>query len=229
MTDRTFESSDSKVSASYAAALLRENPQDGEPEATSGELMSPQRKKSRMEISYSSIASRALEPMRRRTHEEANLGEAVENQDVPEEEDSWEQKFEASFQKLFGDQPPLRAEEMDSRMQEVVNKQAAESERRMDRKLEELSSKFQLTLDNAMEGNKRLLLKMFEKQNQMFLNITDQVQGNMLKLDENIKVIAMQTSATLTHIEAPKIDVRKTSPVARCRENGATSASDVGT
>jgi len=131
--------------------------------------MSPQRKKSRMEISYSSIASRALEPMRRRTHEEANLGEAVENQDVPEEEDSWEQKFEASFQKLFGDQPPLRAEEMDSRMQEVVNKQATESERRLDRKLEELSSKFQLTLDNAMEGNKRLLLKMFENKIRCFL------------------------------------------------------------
>jgi hypothetical protein len=84
-------------------------------------------------------------------------------------------------------------------------------------------------MDNAMEGNKRLLLKMFEKQNQMFLNMTDQMQGNMLKMDENIKVIAMQTSATLTHTEAPKLDVRKTSPVTRRRENGTAGASDAGT
>ena len=229
VTDRTFESSDSKVSAGYAAALLRENPQDGEPEAQISESQSPQRKKSRMEVSYSSVARRAIDSRRRRTHEEANLADADEDPALSLVEDTWEQKFEASFQKLFGDQPPLRAEEMESRMQEVVNKQAAASEHRMDRKLAELSSEFQTTMDNAMEGNKRLLLKMFEKQNQMFLNMTDQMQGNMLKMDENIKVIAMQTSATLTHTEAPKLDVRKTSPVTRRRENGTAGASDAGT
>ena len=227
VTDRTFESSDSKVSAGYAAALLRENPQDGEPVIQEGDLQSPQRKKSRMEVSYSAVVRRAAASTRRRAHDETQE-EAGADSALTSFEESWEQKFEASFQKLFGDQPPLRAEDMESRMQEVVNRQAAASERRMDRKLAELSSDFQSTLERAMESNKRLLLRMFEKQNQTILNVTDQMQENMLKMDENIKMIAMQTSATLTHTEAPKLDVRKTSPVARRQDNGTPGAGDAG-
>ena len=82
---------------------------------------------------------------------------------------------------------------------------------------------------NALNKSIKTVTDNIEKQNQMFLNMTDQMQGNMLKMDENIKVIAMQTSATLTHTEAPKLDVRKTSPVTRRRENGTAGASDAGT
>jgi hypothetical protein len=54
ITDRIYESSDSKKYAGYAEALLRENPQNGEPTV----VPSPQRKKSRMEVSYSNVVKR---------------------------------------------------------------------------------------------------------------------------------------------------------------------------
>ena len=152
------------------------------------------------------------------------------SQRVGEGGDDWEARIQASFQKLFGDQPPLRAEEVESKMQEVVNKQAAESEKRLDRKFANLTSELQQSMDRSSEQSKRLIQKMFEKQNQLFLNITEQIQENMLKLDENIKVMAVQTRTELTHTERPTIDVRKTSPVARRREDDtSTSASDAPT
>ena len=229
ITDRTFESNDSKVYAGYAVAMLRENPQDGVPVDHNIDIASPQRKKGRMEVSYSNIARQAMEPTRRRTHAEANIAQPDDAQAQPGDweaaDDSWEQMIQSGFQKLFGDQPPLRAEEVEIRMQEVVNKQAAESERRMDRKFANLTSELQHSMEQESEKSKRLIKKMFEQQNQLFLNITDQMQENMLKLDENIKAMAMQTHVTLSHTEAPKLDLRKTSPAARRRENESDGVS----
>ena len=229
---RIAESNESKIYASYAAALLRENPQDGIAVEHELEISSPQRKKSRMEISYSNMAKRALEPARRR-NPAANPGDDYstepEGQSGEELEDSWELKIQASFQKLFGDQPPLRAEEVEQRMQEVVNKQAAESERRLDGKFANLTSELRTHMDRESEKSKRLIQLMFEKQNQLFLNLTSQIQENLLKLDENIKVVALQSSTPLPHMETPRIDVRKTSPVARRGEYGTTSAGDAPT
>eukprot|EP00590_Aulacoseira_subarctica_P007474 CAMPEP_0172436854 /NCGR_PEP_ID=MMETSP1064-20121228/71944_1 /TAXON_ID=202472 /ORGANISM="Aulacoseira subarctica , Strain CCAP 1002/5" /LENGTH=632 /DNA_ID=CAMNT_0013185283 /DNA_START=74 /DNA_END=1972 /DNA_ORIENTATION=+ len=96
VTDRTFKSNDSKISAGYAATLLRENPQDGEPVAKDGEVVSPQRKKSRMEVSYSTVAKRAIEPTRRRNHTDAHLaGDEDEpaNGEGEGGEDFWEQQI----------------------------------------------------------------------------------------------------------------------------------------
>lgn len=79
------------------------------------------------------------------------------------------------------------------------------------------------------EKSKRLIESMFERQNQIFLNLTGQMQENLLKLDENIKAVAMQTHAKLTYIETPRIDVRNTSPVAQRVDTGIVRVSDAPT
>mmetsp|Transcript_16558 Transcript_16558/g.23613 ORF Transcript_16558/g.23613 Transcript_16558/m.23613 type:complete len:117 (+) Transcript_16558:2150-2500(+) len=112
---------------------------------------------------------------------------------------------------------------MESRMQEVVNKHAEASERRMDRKFAALDSKLEQSFEKASETSKRLMLSMFDKQNQLFLNTTDHIQENMLKMDENIKTLAMQACTSLPHTEAPKLDIRKMSPVARSRDESSAS------
>mmetsp|Transcript_23015 Transcript_23015/g.32968 ORF Transcript_23015/g.32968 Transcript_23015/m.32968 type:complete len:585 (+) Transcript_23015:80-1834(+) len=107
LTDRVSESSVSKIYAGYAEAMLRENPQDGFP-LTASVIGSPQRKKTRMEISYSTMAKRALETSRGRSTSPVEADTAHEW----EEAGDWEKKIEASFTRLFGDQPPLRAEDV---------------------------------------------------------------------------------------------------------------------
>ena len=84
-------------------------------------------------------------------------------------------------------------------------------------------------MDRAGEKSKRFINRMFDKQNQMFLNLTEQMQENMLKMDENIKIMAAHTRIPLKHIDKPALDVRKTSPVARHGETESTSASDAPT
>ena len=214
LTDRIYESSDSKTYAGFAEAILRENPQDGSPQDYGLALPSPQRKKTRMELSYSNIAKRALETPTGGT--DAPTQEGAEIGD-------WEQRIQASFQNLFGDHPPLRAEDVESKMQEAINKQAQESEARLDRRFRTFSAEMQNFTSRENEKSKRMIQTMFEKQNQLFLNLTTQMQHSLLKLDENIKDIAFQTNATILHMETPRIDVRNTSPVAQ-RQDATESA-----
>ena len=231
VTDRTYESDDSRAYAGYAAALLRENPQDGEP-IQQDAISSPQRKKTRMEVTYSSMAKRALESSNRRNRNKSSNPDDSSTENRIEEEnygDNWEQKIQATFQSLFGDHPPLRAEDVEQKMQETINKQTLESEKRLDRRFATFSLEMKQFTLNENEKSKRLIQSMFERQNQLFLDLTGQMQENLLKLDENIKVMAMQTHSQLTHTEAPRIDVRKTSPVAQRVDRETVRGSDAPT
>ena len=178
------------------------------------------------------MAKRALEPSSRRSNNSSNPEEETyANRGAADETygDNWEQKIQASFQSLFGDHPPLRAEDVEQKMQETINKQTMESEKRLDRRFACFSSEMKQFTMNENEKSKRLIQSMFEQQNQLFLNLTGQMQENLLKLDENIKVMAMQTKSQLTHIEPPRIDVRNTSPVAQRVDKGIVRASDATT
>ena len=217
LTDRINESTESKISAGYAAAILRENPQDGAP-PNPGNVTPPQRKKTRMEISYSATAKRALDTSTSRPMLGTNLADeeataAPENE--WEEMGDLEQKIQARFLSLFGDHPPLRADEVERKMQDAINKQAEESEKRLDLRFAEM----QQFTQRENEKSKRMMQVMFEQQNQLFLTITERMQIGLLKLDENIKNIAHQTNTTLVHTETPRIDVRNTSPVAQRKEH----------
>ena len=137
VTDRTYESEDSRTYAGYAEAMLRENPQDGNPIMNDHAITSPWRKKTRMDVSYSSAAQGALASRRRSRNTDANPDEEAEDGKADEAEDlgeNWEQKIQASFKSLFGDQPPLRAEDMERKMQETINKQTEESEKRLEQR-----------------------------------------------------------------------------------------------
>jgi len=100
-------------------------------------------------------------------------------------------------------------------MQDAINKQAEESEKRLDLRFAEM----QQFTQRENEKSKRMMQVMFEQQNQLFLTITERMQIGLLKLDENIKNIAHQTNTTLVHTETPRIDVRNTSPVAQRKEH----------
>ena len=82
---------------------------------------------------------------------------------------------------------------------------------------------------NENEKAKRMIQTMFEKQNALFLNITNQIQTALLKMDENIKGVAMQTHAALVYTETPRIDVRNTSPVAQREATRSAGVSDGST
>ena len=114
-------------------------------------------------------------------------------------------------------------------MQAAINRQAEESEKRLDRRFANFSSEIRQISARENEKSKRVIEFMFEKQNALFLNLTEQMQVTLLKLDENIKEIALQTNATLVYTETPRIDVRNTSPVAQRMAIGSAGLSDAVT
>jgi len=219
-TDRIYESSNSKTYAGYAAAILWENPQDGAPLDTAT-IASPQRKKTRMEISYSTMAKRALDNPTGRKNPSAG-GNPTDDDESPDngwgDTDDWEQKIHAGFQKLFGDQPPLRVEDVEQKMQEAINRQAEESEKRLDHKFYAFSLEMKQYTQRENEKSRRMIQTMFEKQNQLVLNLTTRMQSSLLQVHENITDIAFQTNAILVYKDTPRIDVRNTSPVAQLQE-----------
>mmetsp|Transcript_7590 Transcript_7590/g.11020 ORF Transcript_7590/g.11020 Transcript_7590/m.11020 type:complete len:767 (-) Transcript_7590:7919-10219(-) len=225
ITDRVHESTDSKTYAGYAAAILRENPQDG---VVVPELSSPQRKKSRREISYSRAAKRAINNTTSTANTDENPEDEETNVDLEEGWEAtanWEQKIQDTFTSLFGDRQPLKAEDVEQKIQEAINRQAEESEKRLARKFAKME---EFTL-RENEKSKRMIQRMFEKQNQLLLNLTEQMQISLSKLDENIKDVAMQTDAEITHTEIPRIEVRNTSPVAQRQDIGSAGLSDAMT
>jgi len=115
-------------------------------------------------------------------------------------------------------------------MQEAINKQTAESERRLDQRFTNFSSEMKQFTLNENEKAKRMITTMFEKQNQMFLNLTTQMQENLIQMHENVKDMAMQTNTSLIYTHTPWIDVHNTSPVAqRKAATESTGLRDAGT
>ena len=221
MTARTYESSDSKKYASYAEAMLRENPQNGEQSA----VPPPQRKKSRMEVSYSNAAKRGHEEaMRNKNPHETNADNAKEEDTDSEWEEYgdsfWEKKVEAGFTKLFGDQPPLRADEMERKMRELINKQAEESERHLDRKFANMSTELRNMTEKENNKSKRMICNLFDRQNQVLYNLTLSLQESLLNMHENMRDIASATKVRLTHNEIPRIDIPEMSFAPRSPETG---------
>lgn len=226
MTSRIYESSDSKVYAGYAAALLRENPQDGQEVS----VTSPQRKKSKMEISYSAMVKRKSPPKTEARRPEAGLAKGVEGEDSDSEleeygDDFWEQKIQAGFTKLFGEQKPLRAEEMEHRMKELIDKQADETEKKLDEKFANLTTDLKALTEKENRKAKKHIGNLFDQQNQVLLNLTVSLQASLLQMHENIRDVASQTNTRLTHIETPRIDVLQTSVVARSKDKYRDSSS----
>mmetsp|Transcript_21349 Transcript_21349/g.30539 ORF Transcript_21349/g.30539 Transcript_21349/m.30539 type:complete len:614 (+) Transcript_21349:3-1844(+) len=226
MTSKTYESSDSKVYAGYAAALLRENPQDGQDVP----ITSPQRKKSKMEISYSAMSKRKSPPKTDSRRPDALLAEGAEGEATESEleeygDDFWEQKMQAGFTKLFGKQKPLRADEMEHRMKELIDKQADETERKLDEKFANLTTDLKALTEKENRKAKKHIGNLFDQQNQVLLNLTVSLQASLLQMHENIRDVASQTNTRLTHLDTPRIDVLQTSVVARSKDKDKDSSS----
>ena len=227
VTSRTFESNESKIYAGYAAALLRENPQDGQ----DFPVTSPQRKKSRMEISYSNMVKRKAPSKSEDRQMQPSSAEGNDSLDEESDDDDygdsfWEKKIQAGFTKLFGEHKPLRADEMEERMKELIDKQAEESERKLDKKFASLTSDLQAITERENRKAKKHIGNMFDQQHQVLLNLTVSLQASLLQMHENVRDIAAQTNTRLTHQETPRIDVLQTSVVARSKEKQNSSSSD---
>jgi hypothetical protein len=237
MTTRIYESSDSKAYAGYAAAILRENPQDG----VDVPITSPQRKKSRMEISYSAMAKRKAPPKSDPKSSDATQVNPDEDSDTDSDLDEygdnfWEKKIQAGFTKLFGEQKPLSAEEMELRMKELIDKQADETEKKLEEKFANLTSNLQTMTERVTERvterenrkAKKHIANMFDKQHQVLLTLTVNLHASLFQMHENVRDIAAQTNTRLTHYEIPRIDVLLTSIVARSKDKKDSSSSDEG-
>ena len=227
VTSRTYESSDSKKYASYAEALLRENPQNGE----ETEVTSPQRKKTRMEVSYSSVAKRSHEATTRQKKSELAVAAEKNDDDTDSEweeygDSFWERKVEAGFNKLFGDQLPLRADEMESKMRELIDRQATEAERRLDQKFANIATELKNITEKENNKSKRMICTLFEKQNQVLYSLTTSLQNSLLLMHENMLDIADATRVKLTHQAPPRIDIPQMSSASRSDENGARTGGE---
>mmetsp|Transcript_7001 Transcript_7001/g.10197 ORF Transcript_7001/g.10197 Transcript_7001/m.10197 type:complete len:191 (+) Transcript_7001:717-1289(+) len=183
-----------------------------------------------MEVSYSNVAKRSLATKAKHTLPDGEPGEEDNDDDTDEDweeygDSFWEKKVEAGFAKYFGDQPPLRADEMESKMRDLINKQATESERHLDQKFANMANEINKGMERGMERennkSKRMICNLFDKQNQVLFSLTTSLQDSLLLMHENMMDIAAATRVTLTHQAPPRIDIPQMSSAPRSKDNGS--------
>ena len=152
-------------------------------------------------------------------HKRKNQGLETRNQDQSgdsdEDDGKINRKVQDQFNELFGEQEPLRIEDVESLITDTISAQTIES----DKRLESRFQSFELNISSLLKDNAKEIRQststLIMQQNRILATLVTEVNNKLQLSHENVADMARQTNTTMAHPDRPIINIRNTVAAAK--------------